>query len=89
MKIFVSLPHEFCLPSTKEKMKSHSVCIHNLFDEKQLNLALVINVKWFYHMQSFRKLASWGLNDELQALSFYEMVDIPSLAFQICIMKTY
>ena len=26
--------------------------------EKQLNLALVINVKLLYHMQSFRKLIS-------------------------------
>ena len=39
----------------KEKMKSHLVCIHNLFYEKQLNLAIVINVKWLYHIQSFSK----------------------------------
>ena len=60
--------------------------------EKQLNLALVINVKWLYHMQSFRKLISWEwLNHEPQALelSFYELLDIPSVVFQICIMKTY
>ena len=31
----------------RKKMKSYSVCIHNLFYEKQLNLALVINAKWF------------------------------------------
>ena len=68
----------------RKKMKSHSVCIHNLFYEKQLNLALVINVEWVYHIQSFRKKTSWGwLNHEPQALglSFYELVDIASLVF--------
>ena len=45
--MFMNLPYEFWLTSTKEKtMTSHSVCIHNLFYEKQLNLAIVINVKW-------------------------------------------
>ena len=76
----------------RKKMKSHSICIHNLFYERQLNLTLVINVKWLYHAQSFRKKASWGwLNHEPQALglSFFDLVDIASLVFQICIMKTY
>ena len=44
----------------RKKMKSHLVCIYNLFYEKQLNIVLVINAKWLYHIQSFRKKASWG-----------------------------
>ena len=48
-------PWIFWLPSRKEKIKSHSVCIHNLFHEKQLNLALLINVKWFYQVLESRQ----------------------------------
>ena len=63
--VYESTPWILIPINKRKKMKSHSVCIHNLFYEKQLNLALVINAKWLYHIQSFRKKARWGwLNHE-------------------------